>query len=91
MRYGLPVVAFDAGGIREWLTDGYNGFLVPWMDRTAFAGRVQQLLVHKELAREMGEHGRQLVTEEHDLDKYIDALEQTLQEVVCEGREKATV
>src|SRR5262249_52319043 len=22
MRYGLPVVAFDAGGIREWLIDG---------------------------------------------------------------------
>src|SRR4051812_14032332 len=27
MRYGLPVVAFDSGGISEWLTDGENGFL----------------------------------------------------------------
>jgi glycosyltransferase involved in cell wall biosynthesis len=88
MRYGLPVVAFDAGGIREWLTDGYNGFLVPWMDRTQFAGRLQQLLVNKDLAREMGERGRQLVTEEHDLEKYMDGLEQTFHEVISEVREK---
>lgn len=26
---GVPAVAFDAGGIREWLTDGVNGVLVP--------------------------------------------------------------
>ena len=91
MRYGLPVVAFDAGGIREWLTDGYNGFLVPWMDRTAFAARVQHLLVHKDQAREMGERGRQMVAEEHDLDRYVELLDQTFHEVLAETREKAVV
>lgn len=91
MRYGLPVVAFDAGGIREWLTDGYNGFLVPWMDRTTFAARVQHLLLHKDQAREMGERGRQMVTEEHDLNRYVSLLDQTLHEVVAETRERAIV
>jgi glycosyltransferase involved in cell wall biosynthesis len=28
-RFGLPAVAFDMGGIREWLRDGINGFLAP--------------------------------------------------------------
>jgi glycosyltransferase involved in cell wall biosynthesis len=26
-RHGLPAVAFDAGGVREWLQDGVNGHL----------------------------------------------------------------
>jgi glycosyltransferase involved in cell wall biosynthesis len=75
MRCGLPVVAFDAGGIREWLLDGENGFLVPWMDRDAFARRVDDLLLDKELARRLGLNGRRLVDERFNFDAYIGSLE----------------
>ncbi len=75
MRCGLPVVAFDAGGIREWLLDGVNGFLVPWMDREAFAKKVDALLLDKALARRLGESGRQLADERYNFDAYIDGLE----------------
>jgi len=75
MRYGLPVVAFDAGAIREWLLDGWNGFLVPWMDRTRYAGAIEELLRDKALARKMGEHGRQWVGERFGFPKYITGLE----------------
>jgi glycosyltransferase involved in cell wall biosynthesis len=76
MRFGLPVVAFDAGGIREWLLNGQNGFLVPWMDRAAFAARIEDLLRDKELARQMGESGRRLVAEHYGFADYISGLEQ---------------
>jgi glycosyltransferase involved in cell wall biosynthesis len=78
MRCGLPVVAFDAGGIREWLLDGVNGFLVPWMDRDAFAAKVDALLLDKALARELGQHGRQLANERFNFDAYIDDIENLL-------------
>jgi glycosyltransferase involved in cell wall biosynthesis len=79
MRSGLPVVAFDAGGISEWLIDGVNGFLVPWMDCDAFARRVDSLLRDKVLAREMGRTGRKYVDERFDFGSYIAGLEDLFQ------------
>jgi glycosyltransferase involved in cell wall biosynthesis len=89
MRHGLPVIAFDAGGIKEWLTDGHNGFLVPWMDRDCFARRVEQLLGNKTLARAMGERGRALVSQEYAFSRYIGGLESTFLQVVAETRGQA--
>lgn len=75
MRCGLPVVAFDAGGIREWLINGVNGFLVPWMDREAYAARVDALLGDKTMARTLGENGRRLAEERFSFVTYINGLE----------------
>src|SRR5947207_14197024 len=86
MRYGLPVVAFDAGGIKEWLLDGRNGYLVPWMDRATYAARVEALLGNKTLARQMGELGRQLVSEHYDFSRYMTGIEDLFARVLAETR-----
>jgi FO synthase len=62
-------------GIREWLIDGENGFLVPWKDSTAFAARVDQLLRDKPLARRLGAHGRALANSRFNFAAYVDGLE----------------
>jgi len=85
MRFGLPVVAFDAGAIKEWLKDGYNGYLVPWMDRAGFAARVDELLLNKPLARQMGERGREWMTRTYDFTAYIARLETMFSEVISEA------
>jgi glycosyltransferase involved in cell wall biosynthesis len=81
MQYGVPVVAFDAGGIKEWLIDGHNGYLVPWRDCNAFATRVEELLRDKKLARRLGQNGRKLVTDGYSFSNYIGGLEDLFQRV----------
>ncbi|MDF3056460.1 MAG: glycosyltransferase [Rariglobus sp.] len=76
MRHGLPVVAFDAGGIREWLIDGVTGYLAPWMDCARYAACVEIFLKDKALAREMGARGRQWVDQRFNFENYIRGLEE---------------
>jgi glycosyltransferase involved in cell wall biosynthesis len=85
MRYGLPVVAFDAGGIREWLTDGENGYLAPWMDTSRFAACLEQLLRDKELARQMGRRGLERVNRDYEASRQIDTLENLFVQVMAEA------
>jgi glycosyltransferase involved in cell wall biosynthesis len=88
MRYALPVVAFDAGGIGDWLKDGDNGFLVRWMDLAAYADRIDRLLRDKELARRMGEKGLERVSRDYDFDQYIARLEGLFLRVAREPRRR---
>ncbi len=78
MQYGLPVVAFDAGAIPEWLQDGENGFLVPWNATSQFARRIEELLCNKELARQIGQRARRSV-EQYDTSRQISVLEQVFE------------
>jgi glycosyltransferase involved in cell wall biosynthesis len=44
-QHGVPAVAFDVGGIRAWLEDGVNGYLIePSGGAAAFGGAIAALL-----------------------------------------------
>lgn len=89
MRYALPVVAFDAGGIKDWLKDGHNGHLVPWMDRDLFAQRLDELLQDKAKAKSLGENGLQFVSENYDFPTYIADLETMFLRAQAEARSES--
>ena len=91
MRFGLPVVAFDAGGIKEWLRDGENGFLVPWMDTASYAGRLEELLADKAKAREMGRRGLERAEQDFAFDPYIDRLESLFERAASYPQEALAV
>lgn len=78
MRYGLPVVAFDAGGIPDWLHHEETGLLVPWGDVPAYARSLDRLLADKSLARRLGAQGRVYVNKHYDFEEYLARLESTL-------------
>ena len=89
LRYGLPVVGFDSGGISDWLIDGQTGFLIDWMDITGFSLAIDKLLIDKSLARQLGEQGREFVNIEYDFEQYIDRMEKQF-EVLCTEKNNCT-
>ncbi len=49
MRFGLPVIAGDAGGPREIVSHGVNGFLVPPEDASSLASCLASLMQNRDL------------------------------------------
>lgn len=74
MAHGRPVVAFDTGGIRDWLADGETGFLAPRCDTGVLGDRIKRLLDSKDLSTEMGEKGRALVRRKFNRADHMDRL-----------------
>ena len=54
MGAGLPIVASDVGGIREVLTDGETGLIVPPEDCAALARAIETLAASPELRQRLG-------------------------------------
>jgi len=69
-----PVVAFDNGGISDWLEDGRTGYLVPSKDTAAMADRIDFLLGNPEHAQQLGNAGRQSVERNFNKRKHFDRL-----------------
>ena len=83
---GTPVVAFDSGGITEWLKNGVTGYVVPWGDVTALATRVRQLLDDNSLAEELGRQGAQHA-KKFNRERHVDRLFEVYSEVVATRRQ----
>jgi glycosyltransferase involved in cell wall biosynthesis len=71
---GVPVVASDIGGVREWLLPGENGVLVPPRDSSAIAHAVAQLLDSRERLLQMGRRGIELINARFSPERHLDEL-----------------
>ncbi len=74
MRNAKPVVAFNVGGIPDWLQDGRTGLLVPAGDVRSFAESLRTLLVDTELAIRMGQAGASKAATHFNRTTYTDRL-----------------
>ena len=75
---GLPVVAGDAGGVRDVVCDGKTGFLVAGATPEGFAERVQHLIDDGDLRRRMGEAARAWIGAERTLARAGERLDLAL-------------
>jgi glycosyltransferase involved in cell wall biosynthesis len=72
MAVGLPVVAFDSGGLREQIGNGKTGYLVKTPDE--MAKRVKSLLQNPARRRKMGNEARVRVREKFSLERSAQAF-----------------
>lgn len=81
MAYGKPVVAFDSGGISEWLCNGKTGYLIPPKDIVGLANKIEYLLRNPEHAHEIGTEGRHFVETTFNKKVHFDRLIKIFQEI----------
>lgn len=74
MYFGVPVVAFDVGGVQEWLVHGVNGLLVP-RNNVAALGRAMGVLLHDAgLRQKMGAAARDYVRRKFRRELHLNGL-----------------
>jgi len=72
----LPVIATKSGGIPEAVLDKKSGFLVSEKDVYGLTEKIQYLIDHRDMWREMGNIGCQHIKENFDINKLNDKLEE---------------
>ncbi len=61
MHAGIPACGFDAPGVRDFLTDGYNGYKVPFGDLEALSSALVRLLESPAERERLGGNARKYV------------------------------
>ena len=67
---GLPIVASDAGGVREVVKDGETGYLVDIEDIGGYISGLQQLASDPKSTQKMAENLQELVKKQHSWQKF---------------------
>lgn len=88
MANGTPVVAFDVGGIPQWLRENVTGFLVPWLDTAAMAERIDRLAGNPVLVRQLGLAGHHHVRSEFSESAYLEGLMSAFRLAISRFREE---
>lgn len=85
MASGLPVIATPVGGTAELVDDGVTGYLVEPGGRTQLAERLCALLGNRDLRRQMGRRGRELVESGYDWDDITQRTVEVYEEALAIG------
>ena len=89
MACALPVVVTDCDGMREAVTDGREGFMVPPRDPPAMAHSLEALAQDATLRRRMGAAGRARVLSEFSIDTQVERTVAMYESVAARHAEAA--
>jgi glycosyltransferase involved in cell wall biosynthesis len=80
LAVGVPVVAYDWGGINTIIDQGVNGYLVPPRDKEGFCRAIEQVLADGNIDR-MRMAARSIFLERFTLNKHVEALRQAFRSI----------
>lgn len=73
MRFGVPVIAYQVGGILQWLKDGNNGLVVPPSDVQQLGMSIHRVLTDSDLRLKL-RRGARATARELSLDGHVQSL-----------------
>lgn len=85
MRYSVPCVAYDTGGVPEVVEHGVNGLLAPLGDRVALENALLRLISDPDLRRGMSRAARTSFEAKFHYSQMAERLEEVYRSVASQG------
>ncbi|GAB4488801.1 MAG: hypothetical protein OHK0031_12600 [Anaerolineales bacterium] len=79
---GLPCLVSDIPANKEWVQDGYNGWLFPDGDAEALAAKILQVIQQREKLPEIGANARATAEEKANWPKNVQTLMETYRSIL---------
>ena len=83
--YKKPVIGAYAGGVPEVITDGKDGFLIPFADIHMLSEYIRLLLEYPALANAMGQNGYQKVLRQYTWHRSCEKIQRLYEELLAHG------
>ena len=81
MAHSVPVIAFDTGGVREWLVPLENGIIAPEKADVTAAGMLGGLAQNRQVLEAMGKRGLKLAKEKFSEEKFVENFKKLAEEL----------
>ncbi len=85
MVAGLPVVAYDGGGVAEMIAAGETGVVLPSGDVDGLVAAMLELAGDEELRRRLGDAGSRRAERLFSVDEHVDRMERALLSAAAAG------
>jgi glycosyltransferase involved in cell wall biosynthesis len=82
MAFGKPVIAYDSGGIRDWLVHGETGFLVEPGNPELISAGLERLFSNKEQRIQMGAKAKARVDKYFRKEGHLEKIMRTYHSVI---------
>jgi glycosyltransferase involved in cell wall biosynthesis len=81
MANGLPVIAFDVGGLKDIITDGADGFTIPEGDKAQFIYRTLELVDHPQKLITFGEVAHRKIIDCFSTTRMVEGYQELYQRI----------